>query len=155
MDIRKLWRTALLTHILVLSANLSAQTITLTFTTTKVNADTISITQSSGQKVVATHYKGTSKVSFSDGRKTTSTVSCIYMTQSEDQSFHVKGLCNVDAGKNGSFGILTRCNFTNKERTETDCWGKMHGETGSYKGRHGISSWHQKGDISTGTGQWY
>jgi hypothetical protein len=53
------------------------------------------------------------------------------------------------------YTVAAGCNFMNKERTETSCVGGLKGKAGEFKGLTGSITWHTKGGISKGTGQWH
>jgi len=90
-----------------------------------------------------------------DGSKLKPTSKCVSMMQPPNGNiFAVHVACDVTR-KGAVYTIAAGCNFMNKEKTETSCVGGLKGKAGELEGRTGSITWHTKGGISKGTGQWH
>ena len=101
------------------------------------------------------HWTGTSTGETGDGQKTSSTFSCVMMTQPpSDSLFPMHMLCDVKAG-DGAYSTTMGCQFVNPATMEASCIGGLYGTGGAYAGRRGSITNHVKSGVSTGTGQWF
>ena len=89
------------------------------------------------------------------GRKTSTTYTCISMSQPPNDSiFQAHAVCDVTA-PDGTYSLLMGCNFRNKDATIGSCLGGSFGKTGAYVGKAGTVTVYTKAGKTTGTGQWF
>jgi hypothetical protein len=104
---------------------------------------------------VGTYSTGSAVSTNADGSKLKSTNKCVSMMQPPNGNiFAVHVACDVTR-KAAVYSVAAGCNFMNKEKTETSCVGGLKGKAGELEGRTGSITWHTKGGISKGTGQWH
>lgn len=100
------------------------------------------------------YWKGKSEATFADGHKTSSTSTCLSMSQPpRDSIFMAHGACNV-VSNDGTFDVVMGCNYLTKDGSETTCVGSLLGKSGAYANRRGTISLHGKGTTGTGAGLW-
>jgi hypothetical protein len=98
--------------------------------------------------------KGTSKISWADGHKSTETYSCIGVTQPpRDAIFMSHSVCDA-SGPDGSYFAVFGCNVLDAARNETACVGGLYGKTGSFANRGGTITFHGVNGKGSGTAQW-
>jgi hypothetical protein len=108
-----------------------------------------------GGNYVGSYNTGSGVTSNADGSKLKATTKCVSMMQPPNGNiFAVHIACDVTR-EGAVYGVAAGCNFMNKEKTETSCVGGLKGKAGELEGRTGSITWHTKGGISMGTGQWH
>jgi hypothetical protein len=107
-----------------------------------------------GATVAGLMSKGSSKITWSDGHKTTETYSCIGVTQPpRDAIFMSHSVCDA-SGPDGNYFAIFGCNVIDAARNETSCVGGLYGKTGSFANRGGTITFHGVAGKGSGTAQW-
>lgn len=101
-----------------------------------------------------TSQSGTTNMVWASGKKESNGYSCISMTRPPSELFAVQGICNAKNKAGDEYGVLFGCNYTNAERTESNCVGGLTGMSGALAGKNGSISWHGSVAGASGTGQW-
>lgn len=69
-----------------------------------------------------------------------------------------KGVAELTDAAGGAVGFSFECVFTDSNPASGDCWSRIVGEAGPYKGRVGTATWHftinGTKDATVGVGQW-
>jgi hypothetical protein len=108
-----------------------------------------------GGSYVGSYNTGNGVSTYADGSKLKSTSKCVSMMQPPNANiFAMHVACDVTREAT-IYTVAAGCNFMNKEKTETSCVGGLKGKAGKLEGRTGSITWHTKGGISKGTGQWH
>jgi hypothetical protein len=108
-----------------------------------------------GGSYVGSYLTSNAVTTNADGSKLKSTSKCVSMMQPPNGSiFAVHLACDVTR-KAAVYSVAAGCNFMNKENTEISCVGRLKGKAGELEGRTGSVTWHSKGGIAKGTGQWH
>jgi len=114
----------------------------------------------SGVPVVASFITGTSETTYASGKKDSNTFSCANWSTEHSSIFKAEGACTFTNQNGDKASIVSGCDYTNKDQTESDCWGGLMGLTGSITGKTGTMAWHSvvnpdgKTGSAAGTGQW-
>ena len=137
----------------------SAETFTFTSTSTTQNA-VVAPVAGSDKPVQAAFITGASKATYASGKPTTNPCPCANWSSTPGSIFDSYGACTYTEPGGDTASIVAGCSYTNKERTEADCWGGLNGLGGPHKGKTGSMSWHNKTSAdgktgaAVGTGQW-
>ena len=108
-----------------------------------------------GGSYVGSYVTGSGVSTNADGSKLKPTSKCVSMMQPPNGNiFAVHVACDATR-KAAVYSVAGGCNFMNKEKTEISCVGGLKGKAGELEGRTGSITWHTKGGISMGTGQWH
>ena len=103
-----------------------------------------------GRPSGAAVYSITTEAISADGKKTTTTGQCANWILPPGSQFGSSAVCKYSDGS----GDLYTAQFTCETPGPTsDCWGKLIGKGGQYKGRTGAFTFHNV-QGSTGTGFW-
>lgn len=99
-------------------------------------------------------YGGTSWTTWSDGKKTTSTFTCVSTSNApNDHIFATTTVCDAK-GAEGNFTMIWGCNPMDKDMKSMGCAGAFEGQTGMYAGRRGGGTFMGDMNGGWGTGQW-
>ena len=137
---------------LVMSTSAFAEKFT--FKSTGEATGQVGVPAADGTVIGGSSLSGTTNIVWASGKKESNSYTCINMSRPPSELFAAQGICNSKNAAGDEYGILFGCNFTNKERTESNCVGGMIGMTGALAGKNGSISWHGTPDGSSGTGQW-
>ena len=108
-----------------------------------------------GEGAIGTFGTGSSVATNADGSKMKSTSTCVSLTQpANNHIFDAHLVCDLESA-DATFMVIAGCNVINAESRELSCVGGMAGKTGDLEGRRGTVSWHAKGDVAKGAGQWH
>jgi hypothetical protein len=146
--------TNMIAVLATISAASTASAQTFTFQAQDKDGVSVGTIDRNGQPMGGRYTNGTSNVTWADGKKTSDSYSCIALSQPpRDSVFMSHSICDA-SNSSGSYTAVWGCNFMDKERTEMSCVGGLYGKTGAYAGRGGTITFHGKGGVGTGTGQW-
>ncbi len=141
--------------ILALAMPATAMAQSFTFKSTSNAQNMLGGNGQNGVPYTGGHWTGSSTGMMADGTKTSTTFTCVMMTQPpKDSLFEAHMLCDI-AAANGSYSATMGCQFVNPAKQEVSCIGGLYGTGGAYAGRRGTITNHAKGSVSTGTGQWF
>lgn len=107
-----------------------------------------------GTVIGGSSLSGTTNIVWASGNKESNDYTCMSMSRPPSELFAIQGICNAKNAAGDEFGTLFGCNYTNEERTESNCVGGMTGMTGALAGKNGTMSWHGTPEGSSGSGQW-
>lgn len=97
----------------------------------------------------------TSKTTFADGKAVSSVGKCSSWILSPGSGFGVSGVCQFTEAGTSTYSVAYTCEWPAKDATTQDCWGKLVGTGGTWKGRLGTVAWVSSRDgTARGTGQW-
>ncbi len=142
---------------LLLASTAIAQAETFTFTGKGTNVAQVGGPGPMGKPVGASHAKNDTEVTWASGKKTTSAGECMSWSATPGTGFSVQGICSgADSG--GQTFLVFSCVSVNDKNTAADCWGRLTGLTGTWKGKVGTASWRNtqnadgKGTTAAGAG---
>lgn len=144
---------SLITAAMLLSASpFTAHAETFTFILHGDTTGTIVVPDpSGGAPATAITQKGTFDIVSANGTKRDGTFTSASWSTG-DRELPLRGI-GQQTDPTGTLGVTYAC-AADKAATTGDCWARVVGETGAYKGRTGTSSWHFsiKGTKDTTTG---
>ncbi|MGH7735427.1 MAG: hypothetical protein ACREOE_17475 [Gemmatimonadales bacterium] len=154
-------KTLFVAALLLAASSVAANAETFTFTSDNTVSNQVVAPVAGGDKpVAAAFFSGSSHVVYSSGRAATNAFRCANWSAAPGGVFDADAACTFEEPGGDSASIVAGCSFTNKDRTESDCWGAMDGLGGAWKGKTGTISWHAKNSAdgtsgaANGTGQW-
>lgn len=101
------------------------------------------------------HWTGTSVGKLANGQETSSSFSCVSMTQPPNNSiFMMHMVCDITQ-ESGSYSAVMGCQPLSDDAPNFSCIGGLRGKTGVFEGRRGSITNHAMGPKSSGTGQWF
>lgn len=153
-------RTLLLSILLLGASAVTANAESFTFTSTSTGSNQIVAPITGGKPVTSGSLAGTSQVTYASGKKTTNTFNCNNWSTPPGSLFQGNGACLFSEPGGNQASIVSGCDFTNKDQSESDCWGALTGMAGAWANKTGTISWHAKTSAdgktgtASGTGQW-
>lgn len=133
---------------------LPASAETFSFTSSGEPTGGIEVPMPDGNNVTAGTSAGTTTWTWASGKSSTSTYVCHVMSQRPGEMFNVHGVCDSSEDGKISSSVLFGCNYTNAEKTQSNCVGGLIGRGGQFEGKSGTISWHGSPEGSVGAGQW-
>jgi hypothetical protein len=148
---------ALASAMLLCASSLAAHADSFTFTSTSHTVNSLTVSDG-GKPVVAAFSSGSAAIVSANGSKANNTSNCAFWTAEPGSQFTYEGACTTTEPNGNQSSIVASCVGSTGPQIEADCWGGMTGLAGTYKGKTGTISWHQKGDGQSskawGVGQW-
>ena len=133
----------------------TAQAETFTYMSKTDNTTIVGGVGPDGGDYVGTYSTGSGTSTSSDGKVAKSTSTCVSMKQPANSNIFASHVaCDVTSA-DFTFSVVYGCNPLNKEATEMSCVGGLTGKSGKYEGKYGSITFHGKGGVGSGTGQWY
>lgn len=140
---------ALLALALALPATAQAQSFTFK-RTAKTVGSVIVPPANGGKPSGAGVFSLTSEATYADGKKTTTTGQCSQWILPPSDQFGSNTICKMGDASGELYITRTTCE---NPGPQSDCWGKLIGTGGAYKGRTGAFTFHNA-EGSVGMGYW-
>jgi hypothetical protein len=129
--------------------------MTFTFTSTSNPLNNIGGDGKNGVPYSGSSWTGSTTGMMADGRKLSSTFSCVMMSQPpNDTLFQTHALCDIKSA-DGTYSVAMGCELLNPATMEASCIGALYGTGGAYAGKRGSVTNHVKSGVAHGTGQWF
>jgi hypothetical protein len=136
--------------LVALPAAAHAEMFTFKNTTKPIGSLTVPAATAGGRPSGASVYTITSDATYTDGRKLSSTGQCAQWILSPDNQFGSNTVCKFSDASGELYIARTTCEAPGPA---SDCWGKLIGTGGAFKGRTGAYTFHNA-QGSTGAGFW-
>ena len=133
-------------------APVAAQAETFTFRTTSTPIDRVMWPASTGLPVGASIFNSTSVTTYADGKVSTTKGKCTNWGTPPGSQFFLAGACTYGDASGELYTVQFNCQTTGKPQ-ESDCWGRLTGVGGAFKGRTGLIAFHSGGK-GGGAGLW-
>jgi hypothetical protein len=147
----------LLITALLASAACAAHAETFTFTTTGKAIDYLALppAMSGGRAEGAQVFTASTLTTFADGKKQVTNGKCSTWYLPPGSQFEASGVCVYNEEKAPLYAVQYSCETPEKGGAGANCWGKLIGQSGPWKGRTGTIGFFNGVDGSSrGTGQW-
>jgi hypothetical protein len=142
----------LLAAILLACAPAAADAETFTFKVTSTPIDRVMWPASNGLPVGASMFNSTSVTTYADGKVTTTKGKCSNWGNPPGAQFFLAGACSYSDASGEIYTAEFSCRPAGKPQ-EADCWGRLNGLGGAFKGRTGLIAFHTGGK-GGGAGLW-
>ena len=135
----------------------AAHAETFTFTTTAKVIDSVLLSPAapSGRPEGAEVFTASTLTTFADGKKQTTSGKCASWILPPGSPFGSNGVCAYTEDKAPLYAVEYSCEAPANGGAGVNCWGKLTGQGGPWKGRTGTFGFFNGADGSSrGTGQW-
>jgi hypothetical protein len=153
-------KTFLLAMLLASASAVAAHAESFTFTATNTASNQVGGPMADGTPVAAGFSTGASHTTWASGQKSTTTSTCAVWTNAPGAQFPTSGVCDYSESTGDKVRLAFSCQSTNKEQTQSNCWGALSGMAGPHAGKAGTISFHTWGGAgspsshSSGAGVW-
>jgi len=132
-----------------------AEAFTFTSTTTMIDGVILPGMTPASRPLGAQVFSVVSKTTTADGKALTTQGKCATWFLPTGAQFGLSGACSFGDGTTQIYVVEYTCEMPAKDADGIDCWAKLIGTGGAYKGRSGTAVWlNRKDGTSQGTGQW-
>ena len=138
-------------------APVAAHAETFTFTSISKTIDFVVLDPPTpiGRPTGASIFSSSSKTMTVDGKVLASQGKCSSWFLPSGSPFGLNGVCHFNDGAGPLYDVAYTCELPSKSAPAIDCWGKLIGTGGAWKGRFGTLAWLSRQDgTNQGTGQW-
>lgn len=135
----------------------AAQAESFTFTSTSKTIDGVFLPGPTAESrpMGGSIFSSSSKTMFSDGKAVSSQGKCSSWMLPSGSRFGIDGVCQFTDGTAPLYSVSYTCELPTQASPSIDCWGKLIGTGGAWKGRTGTAAWRSNQDGSNqGAGQW-
>jgi len=136
--------------LVALPAAAHAETFTFKTTSKPIGNLTVPSATAGGKPSGAAVFSITTDATYADGKKLTSTGQCAQWILPPGDQFGSNTVCKYSDASGELYVARTTCE---NPGPTSDCWGKLIGTGGAFKGRTGAYTFHNA-QGSTGTGFW-
>lgn len=130
---------------------------TFTFTSTAKTIDQVYMPGPTAESraMGATIFSSATKTLASDGKVYSTQGKCSSWVLPTGSPFGINGVCQFADATGPLYEIAYTCELPTSSAPSIDCWGKLIGLGGAWKGRTGTTSWRSNQDgTNQGSGQW-
>ena len=136
--------------LVALPAAAHAETFTFKTTSKPIGSLVVPSANAGGRPSGASVFSITTEAIFADGKKLTSTGECAQWILPPGEQFGSNTVCKYNDASGETYVARTTCETPGPT---SDCWGKLTGTGGAFKGRTGAYTFHNA-QGSVGTGFW-
>ena len=141
----------------LVSAPVAAQAESFTFTSTSKMLEEVYLPgpTADSRPMGGSVFSSFSKTVASDGKAYNTQGKCSSWVLPAGSQFGINGVCRFADGAAPLYELAYTCELPTKTSPSIDCWGKLIGSGGAWKGRTGTAAWRSNQDGSNqGSGQW-